>query len=201
MHRLFYLHIPKTGGKYIDEVFKDYNNYTNLGHKGLPKSSPDINFSTVRNPFSLLVSWYFHRFGNQIGLDGCVSIFKMKSFEDFIKKFCDVDFGWLSCRQKTRNFIFWQMFDRDHCMVDYVLRNEYLDEALSDFCSKFDIKPNLGRKVNVSEHKDYRTYYTDELRELVNKKCKKELNIFSYNFDGPIEKYKITTRGNINENR
>ena len=199
--RLFYLHIPKTGGKYMNEVFKNYNAFTNLGHRKPPVHGVNtINFSTVRNPFSLLVSWYFHRLRGQIGLDGCVKIFDIKSFEEFVKKYCDPNFVWLIARQKMKNFMFWQIFNNDKCTVDYVLRNEYLDDALLDFCSKFDITPNIGEKVNTSEHKDYRTYYTDELIELVNEKCERELKLFDYDFDGPIKKYKIITKDDINEN-
>ena len=41
-------------------------------------------------------------------------------------------------------------------------------------------------RSNVTKDKaDYRSFYTDELRELVEEKCKFELALFEYDFDGP----------------
>jgi len=121
--------------------------------------------------------------GGQIGLDNCVERFQVKSFDDFINKFCDMDFPWH--RPKMRDFMFWQLFDENgNCMVDYILRVECLDNDLLDFCSILNIIPNFGRKVNDSIHDDYRIYYTDRLIDIVNQKCKKELNMFGYDFNG-----------------
>ena len=35
--------------------------------------------------------------------------------------------------------------------------------------------------------KNYKNYYTPELRKLVEQKCARELSLFGYNFDGPTD--------------
>jgi len=38
--------------------------------------------------------------------------------------------------------------------------------------------------ANVAEHRDYRTYYTPETREFVAQKCRRDIEMFGYEFDG-----------------
>ena len=49
-------------------------------------------------------------------------------------------------------------------------------------CQKVGISVKLPR-LNRSKHNDYRTYYTDRGRELVERTCKADIEYFGYRFD------------------
>ena len=74
------------------------------------------------------------------------------------------------------------------------MRNEYLAEGTDHFLKhegyvdeSADIigRPFVG-VGKTRKQRDYRSFYTDELRELVEAKCLAELALFEYNFDGPL---------------
>ena len=165
--------------------------------------------SVCRNPFDMLVSIYHHhnpdaRFVNldhhnpevPLGNAYINLIHGIKSFDDFIKKFCDPGFPWAQVLDAERYFLFHQLFtNTGECGVDLILRNERLNEAAADVLEK--TIPGTGAadeirleaRINESKKRkkrDYRSYYTDELRELVEFACGAELALFEYDFDGPI---------------
>jgi len=127
------------------------------------------------------------------GLANFNKIHRFTSFEEFIKYFCDPDFPFTNHIGDMRRFLFYQMFDNDgHCAVDIIIRNECLHSAATQMIGGWKRQPvDLNKKrENVSsdrKKRDYRSYYTDELRELVERKCMAELLLFGYNFDGPID--------------
>ena len=168
----------------------------------------------VRNPFDLLVSYYTHNVNPTSHLrklrnfckyneDGTKSelpvgwgfinlTHNIRSFDEFIRLFCDVEFPWTHVRY--RKFLFYQMFYADgKCGADFIFRQERLHEASRAFLQfgryipeGYDIT-NTRQNISQMKKKDYREYYTDETRELVEKKCALELKLFQYNFDG-VEK-------------
>ena len=177
-----------------------------------------LKVSVCRNPFDLLVSYYCHeephptkrighhephpgwawawephmrREGVPSGWD-CINITHgTRSFDEFIKKFCDTRFKWH--HGLRRNNLFYQMFNHDgNCGVDVIIRNENLTSAIQvllvelEYVERNSTFAGALDRSNVTEgKKDYRSFYTDELRELVEKKCAQELEMFEYNFDGP----------------
>jgi len=173
--------------------------------------------SICRNPFDYLVSRYhqdgfqgtFHPLekysipGVPAGMDSANVVHKIGSFDEYIKKYCDPDFPFVD--PDTRTFFFHTMFQVDgSCGVDIIIRNEMLNSAVGKIVSlhsRFRGKEEEVRQeilqesiINASparEKKDYRSYYTDELRELVEKKCDAELMLFEYDFDGPINDYEF----------
>ncbi|MEE3233440.1 MAG: sulfotransferase family 2 domain-containing protein [Candidatus Latescibacterota bacterium] len=180
-----------------------------VSHPGKFEASWKV--AIVRNPFDLLVSYYTHdvnptshfrklRNFYKYDEDGLKSdlpvgwgfinlIHNIRSFDEFIRLFCDTEFMWMHTRY--RDFLFYQMFyGSGKGGVDFIFRQERLHEATRAFLQfggyipeGFDIE---DRRQNVShmKKKDYREYYTDETRELVEKKCALELELFDYNFDG-----------------
>jgi len=177
-----------------------------------------LKISVCRNPFDLLVSYFSHeephptrkigshephpgwawawephirRDGVPAGWD-CVNLTHgIRSFDEFIKKFCDVRFKWH--HGLRRNNLFFQMFNIDgNCGVDVIMRNEKLSSAAQvlllelGYVDKGSHFAGGSERSNVTHgKKDYRSFYTDELRELVEKKCAAELEMFEYDFDGP----------------
>ena len=201
----------------IQQVVDGYKNvsltYTNDGSKpdNPGRFETAWKLGIVRNPFDLLVSYYLHDvapsshfrslrsfYDEETGCDlpcgwSMVNIIhNIRCFDEFIKLFCDLEFAWIHTR--FRDFLFYQLFyGNRRCGADIIFRQEKLHEATRSFLEfgKY-IPPGYGIQRSTSnvsslKKKDYRSYYTDELRELVEEKCKKELSMFSYDFDGPLD--------------
>lgn len=163
----------------------------------LPIVSNSTIVSICRNPFDYLVSFYHHHdpvrssYGAPSGCNDINTIHGIRSFEEFIKKFCDPGFPFAKEFNEMRSFLFHQMFnDHGRCGVDIIFKNEQLYsscERFISFAKGVPVELNKQR-INTSklrEKKDYRSYYTDELRDLVRIKCGAELMLFGYDFDGP----------------
>ena len=247
--RLFYVHIPKTGGNYIKKVALQghfqpesssgrgmFGTIVRLLGKNEPQSSPllvngghcvcakkpldiakynrawttrctdnpasrnSLVFSVVRNPFDLLVSMYTYGYPYrrprpekpkpELDRHG----FPFSSFDEWVRAYCDPEDPWLVSYQ--HRFLFFQIFDDNSgCVPRYILRTECLDAGLKELLNPFGITPKVSDNyVNPSRtgrKKDFRIFYTDELRELVERKCERELRAFGYSFDGHDERVVI----------
>jgi len=153
----------------------------------IPKGS--LTFTVVRNPFDMLAS-YYHSSGSKDGMPGwrwCNRDHGFKSFEDFIKSYCDPDIKWHV--PPLKEFLFFQIFKDDgKCGCDKIIRYEKLSEGLEHFSDIFKVNfkgLSYLNKSNRRPNKDFRGLYTDHMRELVEEKCSQELELFSYGFDGP----------------
>jgi|LWDU01.1.fsa_nt_gi hypothetical protein len=240
MKKIIHIHIPKTGGSWLNDrlsehfpdhflgrrdrdiklsscvtnVIKNRNAvYAGIAYGDAPTIttydhhdlSEFLKVSICRNPFDYLVSYYHHRPNDTAsiqkharylepgmiqGIRNINIIHNFRSFDEFIKKFCDPDFPLAQDFEDMRSFLFHQMFDNDgHCAVDVIMRNECLHSATTEMINGLKgTSAVLNKKrENVSQSrkkKDYRSYYTDKLRELVERKCMAELLLFEYDFDG-----------------
>lgn len=207
---LAFNHIPKTGGSYIRKIALKKHGIP-AGHwvcvdeaagclgdraweencLGISELKGALIFSVVRNPFDLLVSMYNYGWPHPRNEK------PFPSFRCFAEAYCDPDYKWPVPWQK--NFLFFQIFDKDSiCRSPLVLRTERLDEGLEKLCAQFDIVPSISPdRVNPSRPagKNYKHYYSENLRYLVKKKCERELDLFGYDFDGPDDRIIIDTSG------
>jgi len=210
MFKIAHIHIPKTGGKYVElQAFKHTDNFLNLGHKGfvrfdIPNDGDErydmtcldydltdyVVFAVVRNPFEILVSSYFHDYSGQNGWDNCRDRFEFDTFEKYVIDYCDTSKKFY--RPMHGKFLFWQMFDESgKCRADFIIKNEKLDEGLTALGDITGVRPVLGDKIGESSIKrdkgirrDYRNYYSNDMIRMVNEKCNRELKSFEYDFYG-----------------
>jgi len=207
-----FIHVPKTGGSYLGqrETSKDpvlspirYLGHTYVvtddAHKNpiyqvppydwdnhvinYSKINKNIIFSTVRNPFSWLVSYAGHSgVWETKYLDTNHYDYKIaqKGFEYLIKTIANREDIW-----PCRKFLFFQFFDSSgKFILDNLLYNKTLNDDLEEFAKsngfKYAKKPNqrVGKKV------DYREMFSDELVELVSKTWQRELDLYGYSFEG-----------------
>lgn len=173
-HKGGHIHMPF-------EYFEIYQDSYNV--------EPNFKFSIIRNPFDLLCSYYHHieYNGKQEGWGSINKILNIKSFDEFIIKYCDDTTQWPQPLLKKN--LYSQLFNEDNkCMVDLIIKFENRNECLKLLMNKFNLdfldisKHERNRKIN-----NYKSYYTPELIKLVEKKCKFELNTFNYNFNGDID--------------
>jgi hypothetical protein len=204
-HSLLYVHIQKTAGtsltRYLKDEIADLENLLRphdplrfaeqaLGSKfeGLVKAG------FVRNPFDRLVSWY-----SMIVEHGSVLTEEEKKqdphynqlwqhvlshsscFEEFIVNCSDaVD------RSGWKPFLFNQVdyFKNTEGKVaaDFIGRFENLEHDFGRLCSLIGIEHKQVPHVNKSHHVDYRSYYNDKSRAVVEKRFAEDLEYFGYQF-------------------
>lgn len=235
-----FIHIPKTGGSYIGSLRDEFGNrvFHSLGHsccldpntpnikkywpiEKMPHTSclnnsrfkKDFVFAMVRNPFDMLVSYYYH--DSQSGWESCRlnSITRLhpqlangqkrkydfSTFESFIHAFCDPDFLWH--KPALKDFLFFQIFHNSgDAMIPFVGKYEYIDFCSNAFCNVIygNSRSVLAQEpVNtglVRKSKDYRVFYTDKMIEMINQKCALELEMFGYSFEGTDERAIVDVR-------
>lgn len=206
-----FLHIPKTGGTYLSQQESNHipviSPFKYLGHQWVVQSlkrsdpvfppqgyrrqyviekralSPYFVFTTIRNPFSFLVSYLWHAGGlnpkyhdpNHYDFNNA-----RKGFDYLLKTIINRTEPWPS-----QKFIHGQMFcDDGDLIVDWINHNESLDDDLSRMANRLNIVFNRRQPQRVGRTDDYRSYYTDELADLVNTTWKRELRLFGYDFFG-----------------
>jgi len=195
----YFIHIPKTGGTYIQNEYKKEIIKLNAEHPScLTKdfiknnctyrwdsflldndifNSCEIKFTIVRNPYDLLVSYFHNNWGN------CRQENRVNNFSKFIEKYCGEE-KWH--RPLMKIFIYHQIFDdKGNCHCDIAIPYDNLDEGMLEMFEKYGKKIEIKKKKwNTSKReKDYRIYYNDHLKKLVERKCKKELEMFNFTFE------------------
>lgn len=216
---VYFIHIPKTSGsalksKQITKVGHKFNVeriYRTPGNEGGYKgyktcywdtykyaNKPNTKITIIRNPFDLLCSYYFHgeplKPNNKYCHSGWASVnytHQFKSFKEFIIAYCDPTFNWH--QPQFKKFLFSQLFDINHkCVADIIIKYEYLDEARDILNTKLKY-PIINKKNNVSKLKTkcYKKYYDEEMINMINIKCKRELKYFNYDFNGSTVKEPI----------
>jgi len=124
----------------------------------------------VRNPWDWQVSLYKYMLKTQDHFQHDL-IKGMDSFDAYIKWRCEHEVRF------QRDFI----FDGDDCIVDFVGRFEDLESDFGEICKRIGIMASLPR-LNVSNSKPYRQFYSDESRRLVEETFAPDIEAFGYEF-------------------
>ena len=129
-------------------------------------------FAFVRNPWDRLVSRYAHLLrSTDRRRHGFIS--KLEKFEDFLK--------WEI--QRGSGQYPYVTDAQGNQIVDFIGHYERLTEDFAKVCARLKIQAALPH-ANISEHRDYRSYYTPETREFVAKEFRRDIEMFGYDFDG-----------------
>jgi hypothetical protein len=210
-----YIHMPKTGGKFVHNLFRDY--YSDKCEIILSKHSTvrevidreESKVTNIRNPFSWYVSLYFWRKKNlkpeQLRQRTHLSYYcdPSQDFKIWLSKMFDDDFlnenkdaeivmangeytygkAFLRMLENNSGYMteMWKhfCFDEEEDSIDIYLHQEKLNEELIDM---FEIDPNLLPRVHVTDHKPYKEYYDNELKEMVLERDREIFEKFGYDF-------------------
>jgi hypothetical protein len=206
---LTYVHIPKTGGQFVSRVLRDiYPSFKALKyHQPLGDYKPDnAIISCVRNPFDWYVSCYFYYLERDTpltrglhGFENTIKTLLLLGFNDRISEIEPINwnckafeyeelleyptdgklgyYSWLFNRMiGTREDI---QFMRTETLTDNLI------SILKDKSKLTSKDERVIRSIpprNTTVHDHYRTYYSDELIELVYEKDKIIFDRFGYEF-------------------
>lgn len=196
-HKLIYIHIPKTGGTYIEYLFdmrKDKTLFSS-GDKLLGRTKQhypyelivqELNienyyiFTTVRNPYYRFISAYSQY------PDRC-----NKKFKDMINKRNPLEFAKYLCekiKQEGYDFFSQGSFHQFEPMVRYlkgiddvkiIKLEENFNEEIILLCQKYNINVDLKPK-NVNKNNNYDILLNEELKSLIYEIYKDDFIKFNY---------------------
>jgi len=199
---LMFVHVPKTGGQSITDVLNPITTYMFDMHDTLfraMKAEPQDflsrwRFGFVRNPFDREVSNYFWHCKQNDKFD--------VTFEDFVKwrydesynpfrvsDFRDIDTFWYQRGFGKNPQVGFFVTPDGKWLHNFIGRYETLQEDWAVVAKKFKLTEELPHSQKTQREEDYRTYYTDELVDIVTKAHKIDLDVFNYDFEkGMISK-------------
>ena len=196
---LLFIHVPKTGGSSITALLRELvpgaEVYPVLQHMTLaeaiewkPSLGDGFVFGIVRNPWARLVSWWTmirssaERAAAGSGDDARYftrlpmwrAVRDAADFDDYVDRVCP-EFPRLHRPQAS-------YLSAPSRQADFVGRTEALDEAASVVLAHLGLPPAPVPRVNVSEHRDYRVYYSDRSRRGVARMYQPDIDAFGYTF-------------------
>lgn len=191
-NKYLFIHIPKNAGTALcralgdNEIHRVHLPYFVYRNAYMKAFNNYFKFSIVRNPWDRVVSIYSYlkAGGNQTIDKHFETMFKEQNitFEKFIFEFLDNQ-SMHSHSMFRPQFPF--IYDeQETLMVDYVGRQENMNEALEEISNHIPIKASPLRSINASKRNDYRTYYTcNNLIDAVEKLYLKDVKLFKYTFE------------------
>jgi chondroitin 4-sulfotransferase 11 len=201
-HKCIFVHIPKTGGSSIENVFlgksvppkyqysykkRKYHFKINEQHAfphemrrcyGITSWSEYFKFIIVRNPWERFVSYRFHMLNHNL-------LHKDISFNSFVNMFFDKNKNPIK-KEKHRAMI-------EPCMswitddIDYIMRLESIDLEFNIVCDKIGIPRQKPPHIGKTNHKHYTEYYNEETKQIIAEKYAKDIEHFGYGFGGEDE--------------
>ena len=208
-----FVHVPKTGGTSIRSLIEDYamgrTEEFSEEHDVIfsaYQQMPDENFNSkfkfafVRNPFDRELSNYFWH----TKMNGHIDI----SFPDWVKWRYDEMSDFLSVIQfsEKSDYYYQKGFaktpqigflinEKGKIIVDFVGRFETLQEDWDIVADRLGLPKSLPHEFKTYRDQDYRKYYTEETRSIIENAHSIDLEIFNYDFDKGLVDKKIN--GNI----
>ena len=175
--KVIFLHVPRTGGTSIMNKFKSLNVKLDKerSHKnwkyyidvyGKDVFQEYFKFAVIRNPYQKVFSSY---------------CFRPRGYKDFTK--------WLewivTLRDKNRNHILGSHFVwiGNKIITDDLIRFENFQNDWKRICNKIGIDSKI-RHLNSSNlsQRNYRNYYTNKAKKIVEKYFYKDIEYFKYKF-------------------
>ena len=199
--KILFIDITKTAGTSIIQTFK--NNYPDQNWQGKHHSIKNFlgdvtcstltdeiiknyrTFTVVRNPFDRILSLYIWGIDPQIG-----DYTSEKNFESFVKSVRDNKYSEFN-KVRYRTQLDWITDKEKIVRVDNILRFENLQEDFDKLMSVYNLKKMNIEKINTGEEKlkkigklkkNYREYYNQEIKEIVENLYKEDIEYFNYQF-------------------
>ncbi len=198
--KYLFIAIPKTGTTSIEKNLLEYGHWLIDGkptHKhifaqtarkmlGQQRFDEYFKFTFVRNPWDLYRSFY--RYTIKMSQAAVPEILFHDKFVQKCKQLHQD--GVLTFEEFIHNKILhppaqykFITDNDDNIIVDYIGKFEHIDKDYEHICSKIGIKYNPVPHLNkASLYSSYRTIYTKETKDIVEERCKMDIEMFKYKF-------------------
>ncbi len=207
-NKCIFVHIPKAAGVSVCQTL--FHNLAG-GHQTIAKyqivfSKKEFNsyfkFTFVRNPWDRIFSAYnFLKNGGLNAADNRwakMNLAKYNCFEDFVKR-------WVNSNNIYKYVHFVPQYHflchpgNDKLLVDFVGYYENIEEDFDLISNKLASPPNSPLKYENKTHifnkkLEYKSFYTDETRNIVYEVYRKDIELFGYNFDNSLLKTTLAQR-------
>ncbi len=189
-HKCAYFAIQKTGCSSIKSIFYArgiYPERINIKEKikgifknrSIVKNKGYFKFTVVRNPWDRLFSLYKDYTTNKKKAEH-VAGFKGDSFESFVKHICKIP-DWRSNRHFKSQYL--TVTDiQGNVIVDGVAHFERYGKEVGMILKKAGLSNSVPHKNRIFDV-DYKKYYNNKTKRLVENRYKKDIKIFGYRFD------------------
>lgn len=199
-HKFIFFAIPKTGTHSLRHALREHMGPDDVEQVGLFVQKR-FSFPELKDFTSGHVSVNQIRpvLGERIFNDYFKFAFVRNPFDRFVSycSFMSRDTGAFAARPKEfMKHILTQLKPNEHLLykpqcefvvdqneklaVDYVGRNESMQDSYDEVCLKLDIPATKLGTVNSSRHRPYMEYYDDEIHSLVSDVYSKDINMFGY---------------------
>jgi hypothetical protein len=213
--RFLFVHIQKTAGVSLERVLKEKipdtkrflgrHDHASWGREFLgPDWDEYYKFAFVRNPWDRMVSWYSmiresarkERWYQRVLKMGQYNHFwkyvteNSNTFEEFLYN-CT---GFIDDFDGRKSIMYDQLDyltdEKGKVIVDFIGRNENLAQDAAVVFQKLGLEGVRIPYANKSTHDHYSIYYTEETRDLVEKRHARDIEFFGYKFE---EKHEINS--------
>ncbi len=202
-HRFIFFHVPKAAGSSITRAFQRYSDYPFarlyhyafdiLGERpslhlfprhispaelrdrlGQAKFDPYFKFAFVRTPFDWHVSqFHFHKQKKDAFFH---ATFKEMDFSDYVEWAVE---NTEVARSRQKRFL----SDEDgELLVDFVGKVELLDQDVQELSHRLGLNVEIPSKNPSERKRDYREYYDERSRRLIEESHQEDLEAFGYAF-------------------
>lgn len=151
-----------------NEILKKYKNY--------------FKFTFVRNPYDRLVSCYEHWIKNEFrsNFDIYDSVKPEMSFEEFVKAISKIPDHISDGHFRSQHTF---ITDRKgNLLVNFIGKIENINTDFKKVCKKTGMPYKKLSRINKKAEKNYREYYDEETKKLVQERYKKDFEMFGYEF-------------------
>jgi hypothetical protein len=150
--------------------------------KELPESifKTFYKFAFVRNPWDLQVSMY-HFLLREPGAPRHAEVKALGSFDAFVEWVVATPDPYPKGITKLQSDMITD--SQGNLLLDFVGHYETLHEDFAQVCRTLRIDAALPH-LNQSKHHDYRLYYDERTRKMIEQHFQKDIELFGYTFDG-----------------